>query len=103
MLKSFGYSVLAADTPGKAIRLAEEHAGEIHLLVTDVIMPKMNGRDLAKKLLSLYPDLKRLFMSGYTADVIAQHGMLDEGVQFIQKPFSLQELAVNVREVLDKE
>jgi len=103
VLKSFGYSVLAANTPGKAIRLAEEHAGEIHLLVTDVIMPKMNGRDLAKKLLSLYPNLKRLFMSGYTADVIAQRGMLDEGVHFIQKPFSNQELAVNVRMVLDTE
>jgi PAS domain S-box-containing protein len=103
VLKSFGYSVLAANTPGKAIRLAEEYAGEIHLLVTDVIMPKMNGRDLAKYLLSLYPNLKRLFMSGYAADVIVQRGMLDEGVQFIQKPFSMQKLADKVREVLDKD
>ncbi len=77
MLERQGYTVLAASTPGEAIRLAREHAGEIHLLMTDVVMPEMNGRDLAKNLLSLYPDLKRLFMSGYTADVIAHHGVLD--------------------------
>ncbi|MRR56091.1 MAG: PAS domain S-box protein [Deltaproteobacteria bacterium] len=102
-LKSFGYSVLAANTPGDALRLAEEHAGNIHLLVTDVVMPKMNGRDLAKIMLSLYPDIKRLFMSGYTADVITQRGILEEGVHFIQKPFSIQKLAAKVREVLAKE
>ena len=101
MLESQGYSVLAASTPGEAIRLAEEHAGEIHLLMTDVVMPEMNGRDLAKNLLSLYPRLRRLFMSGYTADVIAHHGVLDEGVFFIQKPFSTKDLAKKVREVLD--
>ncbi|MGA6927428.1 MAG: PAS domain S-box protein, partial [Desulfosarcina sp.] len=88
MLKRQGYTVKAAATPGEAVRLAREHAGEIHLLMTDVVMPEMNGRDLARNLLSLYPNLKRLFMSGYTADVIAHHGVLDEGVQFIQKPFS---------------
>ena len=102
MLERQGYTVQAAATPGEAIRLAREHAGEIHLLMTDVVMPEMNGRDLAKNLLSLYPNLKRLFMSGYTADVIAHHGVLDEGVQFIQKPFSVQALAVKVREVLDE-
>jgi CheY-like chemotaxis protein len=101
MLKMHGYTVLAADTPCKAIRLAEEYAGEIDLLLTDVVMPEMNGRDLAKTLLFLYPDLKRLFMSGYTANVIAHHGVLDEGVQFIQKPFSLNGLASKVRETLD--
>ena len=63
----------------------------------------MNGRDLAKNLLSLYPNLKRLFMSGYTANVIAHHGVLDEGVYFIQKPFSIKELAAKVREALDQE
>jgi FixJ family two-component response regulator len=67
-----------------------------------VVMPEMNGRDLAKNLLSLYPDLKRLFMSGYTANVIAHHGVLDEGVQFIHKPFSKQDLAIKVRKVLDE-
>ncbi len=102
MLQRQGYTVQAAATPGEAIRLAREHAGEIHLLMTDVVMPEMNGRDLAKNLLSLYPNLKRLFMSGYTADVIAHHGVLNEGVQFIQKPFSVQTLAVKVREVLDE-
>jgi two-component system cell cycle sensor histidine kinase/response regulator CckA len=79
ILERQGYTVMAAATPGEAIRLAREHAGEIHLLMTDVVMPEMNGRDLAKNLLSLYPNLKRLFMSGYTADVIAHHGVLDEG------------------------
>ena len=102
MLERQGYTVMAAATPGEAIRLAREHAGEIHLLMTDVVMPEMNGRDLAKNLLSLYPNLKRLFMSGYTADVIAHHGVLDEGVQFVQKPFSVQTLAVKIREVLDE-
>lgn len=103
LLEMQGYTVLAASTPGEAIRLAREHSGETHLLVTDVIMPGMNGRDLAKNLLSLYPHLKRLFISGYTADVIAHHGVLDEGVHFIQKPFSMQALATKVREVLDYE
>ncbi len=69
--------------------------------MTDVVMPEMNGRDLAKNLLSLYPHLKRLFMSGYTANVIAHHGVLDEGVHFIQKPFSIKGLAAKVREALD--
>ncbi|WP_167496555.1 transporter substrate-binding domain-containing protein [Desulfopila sp. IMCC35006] len=100
MLYPLGYTVLSAATPGEAIRLAREHAGEIDLLMTDVVMPEMNGRDLARNLLSLYPDIKRLFMSGYTADVIAHHGVLDEGVYFIQKPFSMHDLAAKVREVL---
>jgi two-component system, cell cycle sensor histidine kinase and response regulator CckA len=102
LLKRQGYTVLAACTPGEAIRMAGEHAGEIHLLITDVVMPEMNGRDLAKSLLSLYPNLKRLFMSGYTADVIAHHGVLDEGVHFIQKPFSRKDLSAKVREALDR-
>jgi PAS domain S-box-containing protein len=102
MLECQGYTVMAAATPGEAIRLAREHSGDIHLLMTDVVMPEMNGRELAKNLLSLYPKLKRLFMSGYTADVIAHHGVLDEGVQFIQKPFSGQTIAAKVREVLEE-
>jgi PAS domain S-box-containing protein len=101
MLALQGYTVLAAATPGAAIRLAREHAGEIHLLITDVVMPEMNGRELAKKLLSLYPGLKRLFMSGYTANVIAHHGVLDEGVHFMQKPFTLADLVAKVRESLE--
>ena len=101
MLEGIGYTVLVANSPDQAVRLAKEHAREIRLLITDVIMPEMNGRDLAMKLVSLYPHLKRLFMSGYTADIIAPHGVLDAGVSFIQKPFSMQELAAIVRKVLD--
>jgi CheY-like chemotaxis protein len=101
ILSGQGYSVLAANGPGEAIRQAREHIGEIHLLVTDVVMPEMNGRDLAKSLLSLYPDMRRLFMSGYTANVIAHHGVLEKGVHFLQKPFSLSSLSAKVREVLD--
>ncbi|NTV48069.1 MAG: response regulator [Geobacteraceae bacterium] len=102
LLEDFGYRVLAANTPGEAIQLAREHSGEINLLMTDVIMPEMNGRDLARNMLAIYPGMKRLFMSGYTADIIASQGMLDAGVNFIQKPFAMQTLAVKVREVLDK-
>jgi PAS domain S-box-containing protein len=101
MLENQGYTVLQAGTPGEAIRLARDHIGEIQLLMTDVIMPEMNGREMANKLLSIYPGMKRLFMSGYTADVIATHSMLEEGVHFIQKPFSLPNMAAMVREVLD--
>jgi len=101
MLENQGYTVLKADTPGKAIELAREHQGVIDLLMTDVIMPEMNGRDLAKNIISSYSQIKRLFMSGYTADVIAHHGVLDEGVHFIQKPFSLPNMAAKVRQALD--
>ena len=100
MLERLGYKVVAAKTPGEAIHLAQEHTGKIQLLVTDVVMPEMNGRDLAKNILSIYPNLKRLFMSGYTANVIAHHGVLDEGVNFIQKPFSREQLGAKVREIL---
>ena len=100
MLEKIGYRVLATGTPGEAIKLAEEHASEIHLAITDVVMPEMNGRDLAERLQSLSPGIKILFMSGYTADVIAHRGVLDEGVNFIQKPFSMKDLAVKVREAL---
>ena len=100
MLKKLGYFVIAANTPSEALRLARENTGDIHLLITDVVMPEMNGRDLAKNLLSLYPEVKCLFMSGYTANVIAHHGILDKGVHFIQKPFSAKELADKVKETL---
>ena len=100
MLERLGYRVLTAGGPSQALDLAEAHAGEIRLVITDVVMPDMNGRDLAEKLLSLYPDMKILFMSGYTATVIAHRGVLDEGVNFIQKPFSFKCLGVKVRESL---
>ncbi len=101
MLEQLGYNVLAADTPGKAIRMARDHSGTIDLLLTDVVMPEMNGRDLAKNILSLYPEVKRLFMSGYTADVIAHQGVLDPGVHFVQKPFNTHTLTAKIRETLD--
>ena len=103
MLERLGYQVLAAGTPGDAVHLAGEHMGEIHLLITDVVMPEMNGRDLADQLHNHYPDIKTLFMSGYTANVIAHRGVLDEGVNFIQKPFSMKDLGVKVRAILDQE
>jgi CheY-like chemotaxis protein len=101
MLERFGYMVLTAATPSEAVDLARGHAGTIHLLMTDLIMPEMNGCDLASRLVSLRPDLKALFMSGYTANVIAHHGVLDEGVNFIQKPFTIKDLGCKVRGVLD--
>lgn len=101
MLEDQGYSVVASNTPGEAIRLAREHAGDIHMLMTDVIMPEMNGRDLAQNLVSLHPRIKCLFMSGYTANIIAHQGVIEDGVAFIQKPFSINDLAVKVRQVLD--
>jgi CheY-like chemotaxis protein len=101
MLEQQGYTVMSAGTPGEAIRLATTHTGAIHLLMTDVVMPEMNGRVLAKNLLAVHPLVKRLFMSGYTADVIAHHGVLDEGMHFIQKPFSAEDLSSKVRDALD--
>jgi DNA-binding NtrC family response regulator len=102
MLEKLGYGVLSADSPCKAMRLVEGHAGKIHLLLTDVVMPEMNGRDLAEQLLTKKPGMKCLFMSGYAADAIANQGVLKENVQFIQKPFSMQDLAGKVRKVLDE-
>jgi len=102
MMERLGYTVLTANTPDEAVQLAEKHAGQIHLLMTDVIMPEMNGRVLAERLLSTRPAMKCLFMSGYTANVIAHRGVLEEDVHFIQKPFSMRELAARVREALDQ-
>jgi len=103
VLESYGYTVVSAGSPGEALQLAKAHGREIHLLLTDVVMPSMNGRDLANTLTALYPNVKRLFMSGHTADVIAQHGMLDPGVICIEKPFSPASLVAMVRDVLDHE
>jgi two-component system, cell cycle sensor histidine kinase and response regulator CckA len=98
MLEKMNYVVLAAATPDQALAFARNR--NIHLMITDVVMPGMNGRDLADKMKELIPDAKVLFMSGYTANVIAHHGVLDEGIRFIQKPFSLAEIARMVRDVL---
>jgi CheY-like chemotaxis protein len=103
MLKRLGYQVLAAATPGEAIRLTKAHLGDISLLCTDVVMPEMSGLDLVRNLASRFPGIKCLFMSGYTSNVITHHGVLDEGVHFIQKPFMTADLAAKVRQVLDGE
>jgi two-component system sensor histidine kinase EvgS len=102
ILENLGYTVIAASAPEQAINLVEDHPGDIHLLITDVVMPGMNGRELAERLCAIRPNLKRLYMSGYTADLIAHRGILDAGVNFIQKPFGSDELAARVREVLDQ-
>lgn len=100
MLEKLGYRVLAVNAPRKALHVAEAHAGKIDLLVTDVVMSEMNGKELAKKLTAQWPEIKVVFMSGYTADVIAHHGVLEDGVSFLQKPFSKETLARKVREAL---
>ena len=100
MLQALGYKVLTAISPLEAISLAEKHSGDIDVLMTDVTMPEMNGRDLARRILSLYPDIRRLYMSGYTADIIARQGIIEEGVNFIRKPFSMEDVAAKLREVL---
>lgn len=101
ILTKQGYNVLEANTPAEAIRLADEHSERIDLLITDVIMPEMNGKDLANRLTTLYPEFKCLYMSGYTADIISHHGVFDEDTNFIQKPFSLPDLSNKVRAVLN--
>jgi two-component system cell cycle sensor histidine kinase/response regulator CckA len=101
MLERLGYRMLSANSITRAIDLAETHAGEIDLLITDVVMPEMNGLDLARRLDALRPGMKTLFMSGYAANVIAHRGVLDRGMRFIQKPFSIKELAASVREALE--
>jgi YesN/AraC family two-component response regulator len=93
--------VLTAATPQECLRIAQTYEGEIDLLITDVVMPETNGRDLANKVLAMRPGTKCLFMSGYSADVIAQHGILEPDINFIEKPFSLQDFTAIVKELLD--
>jgi signal transduction histidine kinase/CheY-like chemotaxis protein len=100
MLERLGYTVISAARPEEAIGTAESHQGQIHLLLTDVVMPEMTGRELAERLQARDSGLKCLYMSGYTANVIAHHGVLDAGVHFIPKPFSVQDLADKIREAL---
>ncbi|MGD9826534.1 response regulator [Desulfobacter sp.] len=99
-LNKLGYRVLKADSPHQALSVADRHGSGIDLLLTDVIMAKMSGKELAGALQRNFPSLKTLYMSGYTANVIARHGILDEGVMFLQKPFSREVLAQKVREAL---
>ena len=101
MLQLLGYAVLPANAPEEARRIAGEYSGTIDLLMTDVVMPQMNGRDLAEVLLAMHPEMKCLFMSGYTANIVSDHGIIEGGRNFIQKPFSRIELAAAIRAVLD--
>ena len=100
MLQELGYTVLPCNSPESALRAIDETGCDIDLLITDVVMPEMNGREVSKILQERCPTLRTLFMSGYTANVIARRGVLREGVSFIQKPFSKQDLGLKVREVL---
>ncbi len=100
MLEESGYTVLAASTTVLAQTLAKDHPGPINLLVSDMIMPVMNGKELAEKLMPLRPDMKVLFLSGYSADIISVQGIVEDGIHFLQKPFSFEALTSKVREVL---
>jgi PAS domain S-box-containing protein len=101
ILMQHGYNVLAVNTPTAAIELAAKHQGAIHLLITDVVMPDMNGKQLKERLTANHPGLKCLFMSGYTSDVIAHHGVLEKGVEFLPKPFNIKALLAKVRQILE--
>jgi len=101
ILERNGYLVLVAESGPEALLLLEDHKGPLHMILTDVVMPEMNGRQLFEKVSTIYPDAKALYMSGYNRDVIAHRGVIDAGVNFIQKPFSVKLLTTRVREVLD--
>jgi CheY-like chemotaxis protein len=102
VLARYGYHVLAAGSGREAISSLERHEGDVHLLLTDVVMPDMNGKELFEHLSARHPDLRVLYMSGYTDDVIAHHGVIDEGVSFIEKPFTVKGLAEKVREAFSR-
>jgi len=103
VLETLGYKIIDAKDGEEAMRVAESYKGDINLLLTDVVMPKMNGKDLAKKIKSIHPELSILFMSGYTDDIMSRHGVLEEDVHFLGKPFTPMTLAVKVREALENQ
>jgi DNA-binding response OmpR family regulator len=100
MLEDLGYTVLKAGSGAEAMRIAESHAGDIDLLVTDVVMPGMNGCDLADRLRSNRPSLRRLFVSGYSDEAISVQKSVEAGAHFLEKPFTLDDLAARVRTAL---
>jgi PAS domain S-box-containing protein len=102
VLSASGYTVLTASRGRQALQLAKQLAGPIHLLVTDVVMPEMGGRQLAERIAALHPETRVLYVSGYTDDAVVRHGILEHEVHFLQKPFSPLALALKVREVLDQ-
>jgi two-component system, cell cycle sensor histidine kinase and response regulator CckA len=102
VLQMVGYTVLEAASGEEALQRVEQHSGAIHLLVTDVVMPGMNGRELAARLAVDYPHVQVLYLSGYTDDAIAHHGVLQAGIELLHKPFTPDALARRVREVLDQ-
>jgi two-component system, cell cycle sensor histidine kinase and response regulator CckA len=99
-LEAHGYDVIEAQSPSECLEYASGK-DSVHLLLTDVIMPKMNGKELYQKLITIHPNSKVLYMSGYTNDVIVHYGILDEGISFLQKPFTIRGLTRKIREVLD--
>ena len=101
MLEQLGYAVIVAGEPAKALDIARNHPGKLHLLITDVIMPKMSGTELAEQVEQIRPETRVLFISGYPADEISQRAELREGVYFMHKPLTFQGLARKVREVLE--
>jgi DNA-binding NtrC family response regulator len=102
LLRRQGYRVLIASRPSEALMLSRAHGGQIHLIVTDVVMPEMGGRVLAEQLARDRPGLRVLFMSGYTDDAVVRHGVLQSGLAFIQKPITPDTLLIRVRQVLDR-
>ncbi len=102
ILIQMGNTVLAAKSVEEALVMADHHRGSIDLLLTDVIMPGMNGRELYERMAARIPGIRVLYMSGYTGEVITHRGILDEGVEFIQKPFTVFGLANKVREALER-
>jgi two-component system cell cycle sensor histidine kinase/response regulator CckA len=101
VLEESGYTVLEASKPSEALATCQQYEGPIHLLLTDVVMPQMSGRELAEELSSLRPKTKILYMSGYTDEAIFRHGVLDPGMPFLQKPFTTEVIVRKVRQVLD--
>lgn len=101
ILRQHGYTTLIGKDGMASLEILSSYDGPVHMLLTDVIMPEMNGKELHAKVVEKYPAMKVLFMSGYTDNIIGHHGVLDEGKQFIQKPLTVQALAAKVREVLD--
>ena len=92
--------MLEADTPEKAIEIAQTHVGSIDLLLTDVVLPRMTGRVVGEKIVALRPSTRVLYVSGYTSNVVVRKGILEEGVAFLQKPYTREGLAAKIREVL---